>query len=225
MYMLFDKYTLSMRLEPIMSLDGVTVIGYELLSRPTKSSAEYFFRQLLDEDVWRLAVMQLSKTKAIQKKLKASGQKLFINLRGSSLCSPYYLDQITKIAHCKIAIEIEFEAPFSSYCCRVKNLEAGASELQKNGHELWLDDYELNKNILPEELSNFNFQGVKIDKQSFWTVCKTPCAARTAIDNLKSVIPEVLIEGIENEQQYKLANSFGARYGQGYLWPFVELPS
>lgn len=223
MFILFNGDNFLMRLEPVMRLSDDAILGYELLSRPKLRNAECFFHQLSDKDVWRFAMFQIAKTKVTQQKLRADGHKLFINLRANILYAPDLLKDIIDSAECPLVIEIELKPPLLAYWRQMRKIKQVLSLLHRYGHELWLDDYKVGGPVPPQHLSLFNFQGIKIDKNSFWSICQDPRMISTHLDPLKSITPNILIEGIENKKQHAIAAGLGACFGQGYLWSSLPL--
>lgn len=100
---------------------------------------------------------------------------------------------------------------------QTRELRLRIASLRQRKIEVWADDvYEA---ILPKLLAcRFLFNGIKIDKHTFWSGRTEQERFLQLARNCKKLAGKVLIEGIETFGDYALARASVADYGQGYLW-------
>ena len=93
--------------------------------------------------------------------------------------------------------------------------------LRRSGISLLLDDFGTGYSSL-NHLHSFPFDTLKIDRSFVGRMCEgdQPMQiVRTIIELARVLGMDVVAEGIENIEQYRLLRQMGCRFGQGYYLP------
>lgn len=202
------------KLEPIVALSTSRTVGVEVLSvlSPHQQSERFFHRQS--------AVQSLMLLEAQLRTLKNAhnSNNLFINLPITVLTVSKTFIQLMQLKSAPLNIEIV--EPASFFCLSAGQRESVTRRLQqlsRQGHRIWLDD--VDETVIQPFLScRLPLYGIKIDKVAFWRLRGTPALSRL-VSLCSQIAGNVLIEGIENEQDRAYALQAGAGLGQGYHWP------
>lgn len=209
---------LQLRLEPIVLLDSGIPVGFEALSRITKSSTstpfdyEAFFSGLEVADYQYVIERQLEiyQKWSEQHPEMFGGKFLFINVHPAILedrdaCQSF----LPYLRYFSVAIEVD--SHFSEMSEKAK---ANIAVLKTFGVQIWIDDF--------PGYGRFKgafWSGVKIDRWAFQRSFKESNQGAVFCDfSSASDVGPLVIEGIENEDHLAHAIKLGACYGQGYLW-------
>lgn len=204
------------KLEPIVNLATHQMIGVEvlsLLSPPLQS--EPWFQQLSAEHALDLLHAQVTALKN-----RIPWHNLFINLPITLLTEEDLFRRLLPLPGPGANIEIVEPALLLSlpHALRARAIE-NLHILARRGCRIWLDDID-EAQIQGFIASRLPLSGIKIDKMAFWRLKSTP-ALLTLVNLCAKIAQNVLIEGIETQQDLALARKAGAGFGQGYLWPSV----
>ena len=121
---------------------------------------------------------------------------------------------IAKLAHEKIIVEVTESIAMNniSYSLQMLNV------LNESGFTISIDDFGTGYSSL-SYLKTFPINKIKIDKSFIDEVPHNPdstAIVRAMIQMAHALSYEVVVEGIENEEQYNFCKEQGADYGQGY---------
>ncbi|MGK3226690.1 EAL domain-containing protein [Enterobacter soli] len=202
------------KLEPIVALSTSRTVGVEVLSvlSPHQQSERFFHRQSAAQSLMLLEV-QLRALKNAR-----NGNNLFINLPITVLTVSKMFIQLMQLKSSPLNIEIVEPASFFSLSAgQRESVTRRFQQLSRQGHRIWLDD--VDETVIQPFLScRLPLYGIKIDKVAFWRLRATPALSRL-VSLCSQIAGNVLIEGIENEQDRAYALQAGAGLGQGYHWP------
>lgn len=209
-----------MKFEPIVDLDNLTTVAYEMLSVCDKDiDVEASFSELEYSSKKVLFFNQLELIKDI------TNCRIFINLPIREILTNDLLLEIKTIGMIPTSISIELQELHDVYefePIEINELRYQIKKLQALGVELWADD-------LDEQLmeyfseSNINFYGGKIDKEAFWKLRKNKKMLNFLIAKCKRFCGKVLIEGVETEKDLKLVRSTKTDFAQGFYWPEIRV--
>lgn len=202
------------KLEPIVALSTSRTVGVEVLSvlSPHQQSERFFHCQSAVQSLMLLEV-QLRALKNAR-----NGNNLFINLPITVLTVSKTFIQLMQLKSSPLNIEIVEPASFFSLSAlQRESVTRRLQQLSRQGHRIWLDD--VDETVIKPFLScRLPLYGIKIDKVAFWRLRATPALSRL-VNLCSQIAGNVLIEGIENEQDRAYALQAGAGLGQGYHWP------
>lgn len=209
-----------LKFEPIIDLDNLTTIAYEMLSVcDPEVDVETSFRNLEYSTKKCLFFNQLELVKDI------SNCRIYVNLSIREILTNDLLLEIKTIGMMPTSISVELQDLHEIYKfepIEINQLRYQVKKLQALGVELWADD-------LDEHLMDFFFDagiyfyGGKIDKETFWKLRKNKKLLNFLIAKCKNFCGNVLIEGIETEKDLKLVRSTKADLAQGYFWPEIRV--
>lgn len=199
-----------LRLQPILDLYNGRTVGYEVLSdfaHPTHCESWFYHqspRRLIDLRRWQL--QQLVAT--------PWDGTLFLNLPLAALCLP---DITLMLAGESVHTAIELQDPEMLRDLddeRLAALRRGLVSLSNAGFPLWLDDYRPCYDAVLDRL-DWQFDGVKIDRQEFYRYRNAPDAVATLIAQTRRYGTIILVEGIET----------AADLARGFFWPEIHIPA
>lgn len=199
------------RLEPFINLTEDRIIGFEVLSSlKTGMLPEHWFAEQKTADLIDFVKYQLTYVSSLQLR-----EVCFYNLSIKTLLHLAADDIRFMTQFNKVAIEIS-----DIYNMKHFNADEHAvffnhvALLRKGGIEVWLDDF------TAEELMSLYFywgriDGIKIDRSEVnqpWL--------RKEISMITDVVGNIniLVEGVESEEDLSTVKKSGARLAQGYLW-------
>ncbi len=202
------------RLQPIVALTNPRPTDYyEVLADPHANiPLDLFFAQhdasvLLTLREWQLQSLS---------QINLPG-KWFINLTVDVLIRE---EHIRTLCHSSFRQVIELQDPHNlvklappQYTQLAKNLDA----LRQAGFEIWLDDYHAHDFSAVTALG-WQFDGIKIDRAYFHQYRHNPHALAEQIAQVSRYGEQTIIEGIETEDDLRLARQVNAHYGQGFYW-------
>ncbi|MEE3717774.1 EAL domain-containing protein [Tumidithrix elongata RA019] len=147
----------------------------------------------------------------------ASALTISVNVSTKQLANPDLIDHVQKVLQeTKIAPNtLKLEITESSVMSDPDHAMHILSKLQDLGVQFYMDDFGTGYSSL-RRLNDFPIDVLKIDqsfiKQEEWVVVNAILMLAFALDK------EVIIEGIETEDQLKALKTMGCRHGQGYLF-------
>jgi len=211
------------RIEPIVNLQTGERIGGEILSRPEREDAELFFRNISTH-----LLSQIIRQQFIQSQVANGdhGGVLFINLSVALLLDFVWLETMLMLHPGPKAIEIDSQQGRIFMHLLAQRHRELRIMLARHNAQLWFDDLEWPDLMLLRQ-QPFRFDGVKIDKHTFWETLKAndPQTLHHRVMELKLLTDFTLIEGIETTGQRFAAQWSGVDFAQGYLWQVNEQES
>ena len=119
------------------------------------------------------------------------------------------------ISHSKLGVEITEREPAPDEKQLINNLNL----LRDAGFRIILDDYGDGVTSM-SDLMQYPVDILKIDRSLLWktTTEQGKTAFRAMVSMFMEMGAEVVCEGIETEEQNRLARESGCHYGQGYLY-------
>lgn len=203
--------------QPIYELRSKNIIGFEALVRdkihntfPVEIFQEIQLNGLQSTFDRQLLLMAQQMFQYI------TGSCLFLNVMPSTLLSPrflYWWDKCSEIAP-SLVLEISESQIISDW----RALKGVTAELQKRGIKIAIDDmgagYSSFKHIVELEPDY-----IKLDKYYVDNLSASPIKQRILEGLIKVVggVAEIIIEGVEDVENLKVAKQLGIQYAQGYL--------
>ncbi|HGN9370389.1 TPA: EAL domain-containing protein [Citrobacter pasteurii] len=207
----------ALKFEPIVDLSTALRYGCEVLTHlPANINSEKYFHQLSVQHRLHLFYQQIDKIKCYPQGLRYS-----LNLPMQAFLSwPLFHSLITP-SPSSLIIEIQDPNTFYSLSTPQRAIVYGVIQhLENHGIPIWLDD--VNEQLLGAfSAANWHLSGVKLDKNTFWTLSHVPEKLRQVIQMGRAIAGLVVVEGIETQKQQEIALLAGANLGQGYLWPAI----
>lgn len=206
------------RIEPIINIQTGMRIGGEMLCQPQDADPEDFFRSVSSEIL--SCVVQKQIWLGVTKQNDRKGI-LFFNITIPLLMNVMWLKSIlTMLPPGPKVIEIDCQQSESNFSRLVPHIDEILTLIHNFNTQLWLDDLYIRHIPLIAKLP-FRFDGIKIDKHEFWRIYAEQ-DTQIMINLIKKVeylADHVLVEGIENEYQYRFILESNVHYAQGFLWP------
>lgn len=197
-----------LRFQPIINLQNESLVGWEVLTWLKDEEPEIWFQSLPIETYLSIFLWQASVAQ------KCDGL-FWLNLPVAVLISPFCIAEINKMSHHKrLVIEIQDPGKIISLDFMEKKLFAkNVYELKSSGWRVWLDDITMDivENIM---LSDLPIDGVKIDKSE----TNNHNQLTKLIKKASKISKNILVEGIESQEQLWCAYNSGANFGQGFMW-------
>ena len=209
--------------QEIMNLQERTPVGYEFLIRlnhEVYSTPNHFFRIALENNI--LTKVDLLSLRACLRSAKSlpEGGWFHFNLFPTTLVEIPAEQLLEELMEGRGAgtpcIEINEQQIIGEPTYLIDVIEA----LKKRGVCIALDDVGFGHSCL-ESLIILEPQIVKIDRKYVNRITDGPSGLRPLQRMLKvveNIGAEVIAEGIETEEQYKILKDLGVQYGQGYLF-------
>ena len=207
----------ALKFEPIVDLSTALRYGCEVLTHlPANINSEKYFHQLSVQHRQHLFYQQIDKIKCYQPGLRYS-----LNLPMQAFLSWQLFHSLITPSPSSLIIEIQDPNTFYSLSTPQRaTVYDVIQHLEDHGIPIWLDD--VNEELLGTfTAANWHLSGVKLDKNTFWTLSHVPEKLRLVIQMGRAIASLVVVEGIETQQQQEIALRAGANLGQGYLWPAI----
>lgn len=178
---------------------------------------EHFFRTFSPD----VCLLQFFDQMDIVQQMKLT-TPCFLNLPVRVLAEPECLRRLTQIRVCyRRNVVIEVQDPAEIVIAENRMADAvmnGVNSLRCYGWQVWLDDLTYSVcRVLSR--AGMQFDGVKIDRKEL----AHPQSLETLVKQARKLVAyqenNVLIEGIETEDELARARNSGACWGQGFLWP------
>jgi len=210
---------------PIFHLASASVASYEVLFRQcgTLSLKDFnqqphLFHQHHNELVEYLHALDLAG------KIRERGQKLFINLLPQQLVSSQAMEAI-KVLHRPPHYPLVIEITEGELSTKPGEMLASLKQIRETGCQLAIDDFGYGHSNF-YRLLKFSPQIIKFD-QAFIQAERRQKSWCLQLKQLISLFhhwhKEVVIEGVETQEQYKLSQWLGADYVQGYYFGKPEM--
>ncbi|MCK7268873.1 EAL domain-containing protein [Enterobacter cloacae] len=206
------------RLQPFIHLETGEQTGQEALSVLSAGiEPEHFFPTFAPD----VCLLQFFDQMDIVRQMKLT-TPCFLNLPVRVLAEPECVRRLTQVRVCyrrNIVIEVQDPAEIViAEGCMADAVMSGVSTLRGYGWQVWLDDLTYSVcRVLSR--AGMQFDGVKIDRKEL----AYPQSLETLVKQARQLVisreSNVLIEGIETEDDLARARNSGARWGQGFLWP------
>jgi EAL domain-containing protein (putative c-di-GMP-specific phosphodiesterase class I) len=207
----FENVVRGIRFQPIYSVSEKVIKAWEILSLLQSGiNYEQYFASQSDQSCLNILCWQLQIVHKMQNR-----KRYYLNVPARLLCSASIIEQLLPWLREGIVLEVQDPLGFISLSCTErKAFYAWARMIKSMGAELWLDD------ILPDQFSDLEFDlgrfdGVKIDK----SVLQDPSSLSQLITRCARYVKSVLVEGVENNQHFKIAQRGGSDLLQGFMWP------
>lgn len=204
-----------LKFEPIVELSTDYRYGVEVLAHlPAHLNSEKYFHQLSIQQRRNLFYRQLATLRCYRLDHYYS---LNLPMRAFLDWPLFHLTMVTYPPG--LIIEIQDPETFFSLSIDQRATVFKAMRwVESRGIPVWLDD--VNEALLIAFIkAKWHLSGVKLDKNAFWILSKTPGKLRRLIQMSQAVADLMIIEGIETEKHKEIALCAGANLGQGYLWP------
>lgn len=207
-----------LRLQPFIDLETGEQTGQEALSVLSAGIEPEHFFPTFEPDV---CLLQFFDQMDIVRQMKLT-TPCFLNLPVRVLAEPECLRCLTQVRVCyRRNIVIEVQDPAEIVIAEDRIAEAvmrGVNTLRCYGWQVWLDDLTYSVwRVLSK--AGMQFDGVKIDRKEL--AC--PQSLETLVKQARKLVVSqennILIEGIETEDDLARARKSGASWGQGFLWP------
>jgi len=224
----FDVYY-----QPIINLKTREIIGFEALVRwihPEKGlippndfipvAEETGFIVKIDQLVLNKACMQMNKwQKKFQNKIPLT---VSVNLSTRQFSQPDLIEQVSKIVKAtKINPKnLRLEITESVIMENIESAAAKLSQLKDINIKLYMDDFGTGYSSL-SYLHRFPFDALKIDRSFVNRLGEDNESAeiiRTIMTLANSLGLDVIVEGIETDEQLEHLKLIGCKFGQGFLF-------
>lgn len=211
------------RIEPIINIQTGKRIGGEVLCQPEGVDPELFFRSVPLDILSRIVQQQIASGMPGQDYRNGI---LFLNISIPLLINLVWLKSLLEMLPGPKAIELDCQQSESFFPLLAQHIDAVLSIMHSFDTQLWLDDLYAEHIPLIARLP-FRFDGIKIDKHELWRMAdsRDKSAMARLIKQAESLAENVLVEGVENEDQHRFISGSDVRYAQGYLWPVDEKES
>lgn len=209
----------NIRLQPIFDLHNAQIFGYEVLSEiSTTTDNEAWFHhqsanQLLALYQWQLQQPELLSIKGM----------LFLNLPFAALQLPEIEKQLAGKPRNTIIEMQDPEILLTMNAEQVMKLRQQLAKLSRAGLSIWLDDYHPNYSAALNQL-NWHFGGVKIDRHAFQMHRHSPDMLIELVNRARRYGSNILIEGIETEDDLFAVLQSSADLAQGFFWSELRIP-
>lgn len=205
----------TMKCEPIIDLSTTRTYGYEVLTHlPDGINSEEYFSLLSFQHQLNLFYQQLAKIKLLSLRRYYS-----LNLPMRALIDWPLIHAAISASPAGLIIEIQDPNTFFALSSDQRQaVFEVVCRLEALNIPVWLDDV-TEKLITAFIAAKWHLSGIKLDKNTFWALSKTPDKLHHLIRMGRAVANLVIIEGIETEEHKAIALGAGADLGQGYLWP------
>lgn len=206
--------------QPIIDLTSKNIYGYEVLLRAENfSSPETFFQYAKDQNA--LFDLDMSSIeKACNTDYKIFGEALlFINVFPSTLIHPEFISRMQKIEEAStfVSKQIVFEISEAERKHDFELLSDVVDTLKKEGYLIALDDIGKGDATL-RSIFEYEPDIIKFDRFFAGTLNCSEKSQRY-MSKIIQVFGEdlsIVLEGLETEEEVKIAESIGTPYVQGY---------
>ncbi|PTA93653.1 diguanylate cyclase [Kosakonia sp. H7A] len=204
-----------LKFEPIVQLDNDALYGYEVLSHlPEIGNVDGWFRQQTPEKL-----LQCFRNQAQNLTFPKPQHRFFLNLPINVLLCTTLFMELLALCRPNLMIEIQdAQAFFRLGGAEQRRVQRNIARLEYTGTAIWLDDLN-EESIIAFASAEWRVSGVKLDKNAFWQLSRTPERLRRILRHARQFANGILVEGIETAAQRDIARLAGAQFGQGFLWP------
>lgn len=212
---------------PIVNTQTRVIYGYEALIRGPASSPLHSPNSLFKtaHRLGRILDLELLCRELSMRRFKHLGLegKMFLNVTPSSLLDPDFRDGMTLelikeigLDPARVVIEITEQFPIDDYPL----MKEATSHYRKMGFEVALDDLGAGYSGL-RSWSELCPQYVKIDRHFIEGIDKAPIKqefVRSIVEVARTIKCQVIAEGIERIEEYRILNEMGIKLQQGYYF-------
>lgn len=214
--------------QPIMSGDGLKVVGYESLARLRSSdlaeipAIEFITVAEQTGMIHQLGDQMLEQACDYIRVHCTAGEFVTVNISGAQLSEPGFASTLRHvvarhgIAGNQLVLEIT-ESIMATMGEQIRSLKAALKDL---GIRLWIDDFGTGYSNLAQ-LKRMQFDALKIDK-AFIRDLPDSDLDESLIRTMMTLAAEfrlkVVAEGIETDRQAACLSALGVHYLQGYLY-------
>ena len=220
-----EPFPFTMAFQPIVDVIAGTVFAYEALVRgPQGESAFSVLSRVTEEN--RYAFDQSCRVKALtlasQLGLPATGARLSINFMPGAVYNPAACIRVTLATARKLSFPLEriiFEIVEAEKVASAEHLMSIVTEYRSCGFNVAIDDFGAGwsgLNLLADLPANI----VKLDMALTRDLDRRPrslAIVRSMVDLCASLNTQIIAEGIETVEEYRLLCDSGVRLMQGYL--------
>lgn len=207
----------SLKLEPIVDLSTSHRYGFEVLTHlPREINSEKYFRQLSLPQQQGLFYQQMTNVTCFR-----SAYVYSLNLPMKAFLDWRSFHWAGMVFPPNLAIEIQDAVTFLSLNTAQRAVVYKTiQQIEALGIPIWMDD--ANEELLTAFIdANWQLSGIKLDKNTFWTLSKKPGRLQQTIQRGQAIANRMIVEGIETHKHKEIALQAGAEFGQGYLWPAI----
>lgn len=206
-----------LRFQPLVELKTGRIIAHEVLVEVKTVSPEDFFTALTPEYTLALFFWQAKEI------LRSHySERFWLNLPVAVFLDPQAITRLCSFQH-QYRLTLEIQDPENVVTLDTfqrKSLSAALQQLKNAGWQVWLDDLS-SATEMDISLLCLPVDGVKIDRLEMQHHDRLKKLIAAAKNDFSS---PVLVEGIESKSDVKRLIDYGARYGQGFLWPELKTP-
>lgn len=221
-----DQRSIKIALQPQIYLDTGSVIGFEALARWNDPLLGKVSPSEFIPIAEQTALIEILDRQVITKALRgASGwlprhQRIAMNVSARSLNSKdfpeFMISQInrSRILPGQVELEITETALIENWMTSKQTVE----QLRSFGVRIALDDFGVGYSSL-SYLTEFPIQKLKFDRSFLYKSHERSAALvmQSIIELARKMNLDLVVEGIETEDQLKLVRKLGCKVGQGYL--------
>lgn len=211
-------FPLTFKLEPIVDLSTSHRYGFEVLTHfPRKINSENYFRQLSLPRQQSLFYQQIANIMRFRPEYAYS-----LNLPMKAFLDWASFHWASTVFPPNLVIEIQDAVTFLSLSTAQRTVVYKTIQhIEALGTPIWMDD--ANEELLIAFIeANWQLSGIKLDKNTFWTLSKKPGRLQQTIQWGQAIANRMIVEGIETQKHKEIALQAGAELGQGYLWPAIH---
>jgi len=225
---IIEKKLIYHHFQTIIDLSNYEVFGYEGLLR----TFSYLNPQILFEEANKNGKLFSLDTISIQKAVTTYSKEfkktvkedecLFLNIYPTTIMTPLFLTFIEKLqAFSQISSNrIVFEINELENVDNVQNLREIVLHLKKIGFQIALDD--IGKSVMTfERLFELEPDYIKLDQYFSYNLLNSPKKQRMIkllLDYCSGENINIILEGVEKEENFKVAKSLGIPFAQGYFF-------
>ncbi|MGF1689725.1 EAL domain-containing protein [Photobacterium kagoshimensis] len=210
---------LTFLLQPIVIPNSGEIVAFEALSKVISQSGD----QLNNEDFFELAGTELLKSLVIAqinsfKKTVYTKRRALISYNLPLCCmeDDCFVEKLLATCTQKIALE------FTDLNVNLKSRKImdNLAKIQKNGHQLWLDDYLHQSRVANLTLGYIEWDIIKVDKSYLYFNTEEESLLQSLTSVLQSYVKKgVIFEGVETELQRRLICR-EKTFAQGYYFSY-----
>ncbi|EOG2100004.1 EAL domain-containing protein [Salmonella enterica] len=189
-----------------------TVCGTEIISLPASGMPKSYLDSLSATALSELFLMQLFLSRSLP-------TPVFITLPVRVLVSESLCGILASHDLRRVIIQIQDIEQVSVIRLRaVMILQKNVSELKRSGAQIYVRDVGLGQ---LETLCGLSLplSGIKINRLTFQSACRSISTLPVLVSRLHALTPDIIVEGVDSQEQYLIAAMTGFTHAQGKLWP------
>lgn len=228
-----DNQEFEVYYQPILALETQKIVGFEALLRWQKNGGyispgqfipiaeETGFIITLDNWVLHQACSQLQQWRLNHQKYH--NLYISVNVSAVELIQPNFLDRVNQVLQ-ETGLpphHLKLEITETSVMENAEKVSAILEQLNQQQIRLCLDDFGTGYSSL-SYLRQFPFEVMKIDRSFLTNLSYDPNKHRKLIETMallaRNLEMDIVVEGIETQQQLTILKQLGCQKGQGYLF-------